>query len=433
MNPYAAVILAALVGEYALRLCADVLNVRALRPELPAGFERAYDATTYRRSQEYTRVRTRFGLIAATVELAALLLFWRAGGFPWLDELVRSLGLASVPTGVLFIGLVLGLGWLLGLPFQLWGTFVIEERFGFNRTNARTFVADTLKGLLLALVLGGPLLAAILAFFERTGAAAWLWCWAATTAFLLFVQYIAPTWLMPLFNRFTPIEEGELKAAILDYGRSVGFPLAGIFVIDGSRRSTKANAFFTGFGPRKRIALFDTLIEQQSTQELLGVVAHEVGHYKRHHVLQGLVLAIANAGLVFWLMSLFISRPGLFEAFGVAGTPVYAGLVFFALLYKPVELLLAMFLQALSRKHEFEADRFAARTTGRPESLASALIKLSAESLTNLTPHPFYVFLHHSHPPLARRVGALVADSWPTPTPARTEPASAPNSGSGAP
>jgi len=354
-------------------------------------------------------VPPRFSFVPQAVDLVLLLGFWFLGGFAWLDGWTRSLGGGPIGTGLVFIGVLLLAKSLLDLPFRYYSTFVIEERFGFNKTTRATFWADTVKGLALALVLGLPLLAAILWFFTRFGDAAWLWCWGATAAFTLFVQFIAPTWIFPLFNKFTPLEEGELRAAVLAYARKVGFPLEGLFVIDGSRRSTKANAFFTGFGKRKRVALFDTLIARHSVEELVAVVAHEIGHYKKGHILQGLALSILQAGVLFWLLSLFLTQPGLFAAFGVATPSVHAGLVFFLLLYTPLEVLLALGMQAFSRKNEFEADAYARVTTGAGEPLVRALQRLSADSLSNLTPHPLYVVLHHSHPPLTERVRALRA------------------------
>jgi STE24 endopeptidase len=409
MNAYALVILAAILVQNALALAADLLNLRALRPELPAGFESVYDAERYRRSQEYTRARTRFSFVPQAVDLVLLLGFWFLGGFAWLDGWARGLALGPIRTGLVFIGVLLVAKSTLGLPFRYYSTFVIEERFGFNKTTRATFWADTAKGLALALVLGTPLLAAILWFFARFGDVAWLLCWGATALFTLFLQFIAPTWIFPLFNKFQPLEEGELRSAVLAYARKVAFPLEGLFVIDGSRRSTKANAFFTGFGKRKRVALFDTLIAKHSVEELVAVVAHEIGHYKRRHVLQGLALSLLQAGAIFWLLSLFLSRPGLFEAFDVTTPSVHAGLVFFLLLYTPLDLLLSLGMQAFSRKNEFEADAYARATTGAAEPLVSALQRLSADNLSNLTPHPLYVALHHTHPPLVERVRALRA------------------------
>jgi STE24 endopeptidase len=407
MNAYALLILGAILLQNALSLAADLLNLRALRPELPAGFEGVYDVERYARSQAYTRARTRFGFWPQAFDLALLLGFWCAGGFAWLERWTRALGYGPILTGLAFIGVLVLAKALLDLPFRYWSTFVIEERFGFNKSTRATFWADTGKMLALGVVLGAPLLAAILWFFERAGANAWLYCWGVTALFSLFVQFVAPTWIFPLFNRFEPLEEGELRAAVLAYASKVSFPLEGLFVIDGSRRSTKANAFFTGFGKRKRVALFDTLVAKHPVDELVAVVAHEIGHYKKGHVVKGLVLSIAHAGVLFYLLSTFLEHAGLFAAFGVEQRSVHAGLVFFSLLYTPLELVLSLGLHAFLRRNEFEADAYARTTTGAPERLVSALQRLSADSLTNLTPHPLYVALHHTHPPLVERVRAL--------------------------
>ena len=407
MNTFAIVILAALVGEYLLRVVSGALNVRAFSPTLPAEFAGVFDDEKYAEAQRYTTTRTRYGLIRGTFDLAVVLAFWFAGGFAGLDTLVRGLGHGPVVTGLLYIGAIGLASTLLGLPFRAYSTFVIEARHGFNRTTAGTFVSDTLKSLALAALLGGLLLAVILAFFAWAGPLAWLWCWIAATVFMLAVQFIAPTWIMPLFNTFTPLDSGDLHDAILDYARKARFPLRGLFVVDGSRRSSKANAFFTGFGKNKRIGLFDTLVEQYTVPELVAVVAHEVGHYKRRHIWQRMALSIGHLGAMLWILSLFLGQEGLFAAFYVSEPSVYAGLLFFGLLFTPVELGLSILVNLFSRRNEFEADRFAAETTGSGEPLITALKKLSADNLSNLTPHPVAVFLDYSHPPVLQRIAAL--------------------------
>jgi STE24 endopeptidase len=406
VNAYAVFILFALLAEYLLSLVANLLNLRALSPELPKEFADVYDSARYSRSQAYTRSRSRFGLVGASFHLAALLGFWSAGGFGWFDGIVRSLGLSPIATGLLFVG---GLGLargLLSLPFRGYSTFVIEERFDFNKTTPWTFLLDGLKGLLLTVVLGGPLLASVLWCFEAAGPLAWLWCWLVTTGFLLIVQFVAPTWIFPLFNKFKPLPEGELRDAITRYAEKESFPLEGLFVIDGSRRSTKANAFFAGFGKYKRVALFDTLIEKHEPDELVAIVAHEIGHYKKRHLAKGLAISVVHTGVMFFLLSIFLERGGLFEAFHVAEPSVYAGLVFFGILSSPIELVLSLFAHAFSRRNEFEADAYA-RETGLAQALVRGLKRLSAESLSNLTPHPLYVALHYSHPPLVERIAVL--------------------------
>ena len=407
MNVFAIIIFIALTLEFALELVGNLLNLKALKLELPTALEGIYKAEDYRKSQEYIRSTTRFGLIGSSFTLLLLLAFWFSGGFNWFDQVVRAWNFVPLVNGLLFIGILVFAYSLLTLPFSIYGTFVIEEHFGFNRTTPRTFFLDLVKGLGLALLLGGPLLAAILALFQYAGTYAWLYCWAAVIIFSLTVQYIAPIWILPLFNKFTPMESGELKEAILGYAHSVNFPVKNVFVMDGSKRSSRSNAFFTGFGRNKRVALFDTLIAQHSVPEMVAVLAHEVGHYKKKHILQGTIINILHMGVVFALLSLFLHSSGLYQAFYMSQESIYAGLLFFGLLYTPIELVLSVVMQMISRRNEYVADRFAVETIDSPHSLIEALKKLHAKNLSNLTPHPFYVFLNYSHPPLLQRVQAI--------------------------
>ncbi len=408
MNVFFIVIILALAADYLLDMIANWLNLRRLGAPIPPGLEGIYKPEDYQKSQDYTRVGTRFGFVTGTFSLAVLLAFWFAGGFNWLDLMVRGLGLASpIVNGLIYIG-ILALGYaLLTLPFSVYHTFVIENRFGFNRTTPRIFILDLLKGWLLGAVLGGALLASVLALLQYAGSWAWLYAWAAVTAYALVVQYVAPTWIMPLFNKFTPVQAGELRDAIMGYARSVDFPLKNVFLMDASRRSTRTNAFFTGFGRNKRIVLYDTLVKQQSTPEIVAVLAHEIGHHKMKHILRGTLMSILHTGLIFFLLSVFLRSPGLYEAFFVSQPSIYTGLVFFGLLYSPLEMVISIFTQWLSRRYETEADRFAARTAPGYVSLGDALKKLSADNLSNLTPHPFYVFLNYSHPPLRERLKTI--------------------------
>ena len=407
MNLYAIVILTTLLVGYLLNLVADMLNLRALKREVPAALDGLYDREAYRSSQLYTRVRTRFGWLSDTCLLAVMLGFWFAGGFQVLDEAVRSWSLGPIGSGLAYIGILLSAQAVLRLPFQLYSTFVIEARFGFNQTSLATFCTDRLKGLGLAMVLGGPLLAGLLAFFMYAGPYAWLYCWLAITSFSLALQIIAPTWIMPLFNTFTPLAPGELREAILTYAQAVKFPIDDVYVMDGSKRSSRSNAFFTGFGRHKRIALFDTLVNAHTVPELLSVVAHEVGHYKMRHIVKNTMLGIAHTGVMLYLLSIFLHHPGLFDAFYVTEPSVYAGLVFFGMLYAPVELMLSIGMQMVSRQHEYDADRYAVETAGNAAAMSDALKKLALHNLSNLTPHPFYVLLHYSHPPIWQRLQAI--------------------------
>jgi STE24 endopeptidase len=409
VNAYLAVILGSLVGAWLLGLLSDILGARHLPPNPPPEFADAFDAPTYAKSREYARASMRLSAVTDTCDTLAIIAFILAGGFNRLDTAIRAQDLPPLATGLAFIGALALAASLLGLPFAAYRTFVHESRFGFNTTTVRTFVVDRLKSLALTVILGGPLIALVLLFFEQAGPQAWLLCWAVAVLFSLGLTYIAPTWILPLFNTFTPLEDGGLRRALDACARQAGFELSGVFVIDGSRRSTKGNAYFTGFGRRRRIALYDTLIKDQSVEEIVAVLAHEIGHAKRGHIKQRLAMGVARTGAVFFLMSLFMRSPGLFAAFGMEQMSVYAGLVFFVLLYTPVSLALSVAANAVSRAHEYEADAFAARITGNPGAMISALKKLSVSSLTNLTPHPLAVWLHYGHPPALARIRALAA------------------------
>jgi len=407
MNIYAIIILATLAIDFILDLVSNFLNLKSLSKQLPEEFEGVYDEDTYAKSQEYTKVRTRFGFITGIFDLILLLGFWFSGGFNWLDQIVRGWDFGELITGLIYIGILIVAKTVISLPFSIYSTFIIEERFDFNKTTPKTFALDLVKGLGLGVLIGGPILAGVLAFFMFTGELAWLYAWGAITAFSLIMQYVAPTWIMPLFNKFTPLEEGELKESIQNYADKVDFPLQEVFVIDGSKRSSKSNAFFTGFGKNKRIALYDTLIENHTDDELVSVLAHEIGHYKKKHILKGMVISVIQTGAMLFVLSVFLNAEGLFEAFYMENMSVYAGLIFFGMLYAPIDMILSVFMQMMSRKHEFEADDFAATTTEKPDDMIATLKKLSKDNLSNLTPHPFYVFLNYSHPPALERINAL--------------------------
>ncbi|MGI8605048.1 MAG: M48 family metallopeptidase [Verrucomicrobiales bacterium] len=406
--PWFIAILLAIVVPYAVKAVASWLNLGALESSLPEDCSDIYDAEAYSRSQRYTRESIRLDLVQSTLECVGLLIFWLAGGFSWLDRFVRSFHLADIGSGLVGLSLMFLAGQALALPFSLYDTFVLEARYGFNKTTLATFIADRLKGLALGFALGLPVVALVLWLFLNVPHA-WLWSWGTATAFSLILTFIAPKYLFPLFNKFTPLPDGELKDAIHRMAADCQFPLGEISVIDGSRRSTKANAFFAGFGKTKRIALYDTLVSRHSVPELVAVLAHEVGHFKRHHIWQLLVLGVLQTGILFFLLDQSLGHPQVFHAFGVAMPSLWLGFVLFAILYQPLALPMGMGLAALSRKNEFEADAFATQTVGTPRALFEALKKLARDNLANLTPHRFYVLLHHSHPPIRERLAALAA------------------------
>ena len=294
----------------------------------------------------------------------------------------------------------------MNLPFEIYDTFKIEAKFGFNKTTRSTFISDKIKGLFLGALIGLPVLGLIIWLFESFENA-WLWGWIFLSGFSLLMAYLAPAVILPLFNKFEPLEEGELKSAINDMAETCKFPLTELSVMDGSKRSSKSNAFFTGFGKNKKIALYDTLIANHSTSELVAVLAHEIGHFKKKHIMQTLFLGIAQTGVLFFVLGFFIRSEPLSSAFGVNEPSVYCSLLFFTLLFKPISKILSVLMNILSRKNEFEADAYAANVTGNADSLITALKKLSADNLSNLTPHPFYVFMHYSHPPVSKRIVEL--------------------------
>jgi STE24 endopeptidase len=411
MNYYLAIILAILIGSYLLELLVERLNLRSLKTELPEEFEGYYDSERYRKSQEYLLENTRFGLITSSIETPAILAFILIGGFNHVDLLARSFHLDTIPTGLIFTGMLLVAFQLLQLPFSIYSTFVIEERFGFNRTKPKTFFLDILKSWLLAGLLGGAALYGILWFFESTGKWAWLYCWTGITAFQILLAFVAPAVIMPLFNKYTPVKKDELRKAIEDYAKSQNFKMKGVYQMDGSRRTNKANAYFSGFGRFRRIVLFDTLLEKHTTPELVSILAHEMGHYKKGHIWKSMVLSFLTFGLMFYILSHFINNRSLFDAFGMEQTSVYASLVFFGFLYGPIDAVLSVFAHALSRRNEYEADAYVAKTYGNASALIEALKKLSVDNLSNLTPHPLKVFLSYSHPPILERIRALRSQS----------------------
>ena len=407
MNIYLLIILSALIGEFLLRTLVRVLNLKALDPGLPNEFQGYYDEEKYARSQEYTRVNTRFAFFTTSFDLMVILVFILFGGFNFVDQIVRGFGLSTLPSGLAFFGILFFASDLISTPFSLYQNFVIEEDFGFNKMTLKTFILDKLKGYLLTLVLGGVFLTAILFFFEKTGEYGWLYAWGIIGLFMILIQPLFTLVIAPIFNKFTPLEKGELRTAIENYAQKVEFPLSRIDVMDGSKRSAKSNAYFSGFGKQKRIALFDTLLEKHSNDEMVAILAHEVGHYKKHHIKVGILISILHTGLLFWLLSIFIDNPGLFEAFKMKEISVYGGLTFFMILYSPVELVLSVIMNAVSRRNEFQADAYSAKTTEKSEHLISGLKNLSVSNLGNLTPHSLSVLLDHSHPPVLERITAL--------------------------
>ncbi|MDD5584571.1 MAG: M48 family metallopeptidase [Candidatus Omnitrophica bacterium] len=407
MNIYLVIILVILIGEYLLDVIVEKLNVRAASPALPDEFSGFYDAQKYSLAQKYLKDSTDFVLIKNTFFTLITVVFILCGGFNFIDQLARGFHAGPIITGLIFSGFLSFASLLLSVPFSAYDTFVIEAKYGFNKTTLRTFIADLLKTIFLGALIGGMLVAGVIWFFMTTGALAWVYCWIAVTFFQLFLLFIAPVVIMPLFNKFVPLEEGPLKTAILDYAKTQHFSVGGIFKIDASRRSTKSNAFFTGFGKFRRIALFDTLIQKHTTDELVSVLAHEMGHYKKGHFIKGIITSIVISGIMLCILSLFINNRGLFDAFKMQELSIYASLIFFGFLYSPINLIFRIFENMVSRKHEYEADAYAVVTAGKPQAFINALKKLTVDNLSNLTPHPLKVFFDYTHPPVLERINAI--------------------------
>lgn len=404
-------IVVALFALWKLELVATLLNLRSFPSAVPAELQDVMDEQKLEQARAYLLTNSRFHLIESLASLVALIIFWVVGGFGWLDQLSRSFSGNPIVAGLIFLSLLFLGQSLLSLPFNWYHTFVIEQKFGFNRSTPAVFVMDRVKGLLLAAIIGLPIAAIVLWIFGNVPNA-WLWAWIVVTVFQLLLTYLAPSFILPLFNKFTPMPEGEQRQAIEALGDRCGFPLDGVFVMDGSKRSTKANAFFTGLGKRKKIALFDTLMEKHSQPELLGVLAHEIGHFRCGHIKQRLVVGILQMAAIFFLLGLATDPDGkfsrlLFDAFGVKDISPHVGLVLFAILLEPFGKFLGVLANAWSRKHEFEADAYAAKVTGEREPLGEALKKLSADHLSHPTPSRLRVWLDYSHPPLIERLAAL--------------------------
>jgi STE24 endopeptidase len=395
-----------LVFGYVLDRVLDKLNLDHTLPVLPGELSDIYDASEYEKSQLYKRDKTRFSFISSSLSFVAMLLLFIFGIFGWYDELIEGISKYYIVHVLLFFGTFALLSDILSTPFDLYDTFVLEERYGFNRTTPRTYVLDKLKGWLLGAILGGGLLALITWIYMLSGKWFWLIALALITLVSLFMMMFYSNLIVPLFNKQKPLDGGSLRDKIEEFAGKAGFKLDNIYVMDGSKRTSKANAYFTGLGPKKRIVLFDTLIEDLEEEEIVAVLAHEVGHYKKKHTATGMVLATLQSALMFYLFSLFVGEDSFAVALGGSEASFHLGLLAFGVLYAPISMLTGLASNAFSRHNEFQADNFA-RETYDAGSLISSLKKLSKNNLSNLTPHPVYVFFHYSHPPLLQRIKAL--------------------------
>lgn len=400
------IIIAIIIFDYLLDKFLDYLNYRNMDSSVPKELENIYDPVKYKKSQDYEKVNLGFSMITGTFSFVLILLLLGYDGFAYLDHYVSEITDSQYFRTLLFFG-ILGLGMdLLSLPFQIYGTFVIEQRFGFNKTTIVTFIIDKIKSWLLGAIIGGGLLMFIIWAWIETGTWFWIIVMGGLSFFMIFMTMFYSKLIVPLFNKQTPLEDGNLKQAILSFSEKAKFKIDNIFIIDGSKRSTKANAYFSGLGPKKRIVLYDTLLNELSEDEIVAVLAHEVGHNKLKHVIIGLAMSLAQSAFMIWLLSVAINRPELSQALGANEPSFYMGLLAFGLLFSPISTIIGIFSNMVSRRHEYQADGFAAGY-GYAKALISGLIKLSVANLSNLTPHWLYVFIAYSHPTLLQRKKAL--------------------------
>jgi STE24 endopeptidase len=405
-NTVFVLLIGVLVFGYVLERILDRLNLSHTLPLMPEELADIFDPEEYKKSQLYKRDNTRFSFFTSSAGLVVMLLLFILGGFGWYDGLITGITSHYIIHVLIFFGTFALLSDILTTPFDLYNTFVLEERYGFNRTTARTYIMDKVKGWLIGALIGGGLLALITWIYILTGPWFWLIALGLVTLVSLFLTMFYSNLIVPLFNKQTPLEEGSLRGKIEAFAVIAGFKLDNIYVMDGSKRSSKANAYFTGLGPKKRIVLFDTLIEDLEEEEIVAVLAHEVGHYKKKHSTTGLILATVQSAIMFYLFSLFVGVDSFAVALGGSEASFHLGLVAFGVLYSPISMLTGLLTNALSRHNEYQADNFA-KDKYEAGSLISSLKKLSKNNLSNLTPHPAYVFFHYSHPPLLQRIRSL--------------------------
>lgn len=400
------IIISIVIVEFLLTQYLSFRNRKRMTPHIPEQLEGIYDQVEYAKQQSYQKINSRFSVFLSTISFFVLLLVLSFQLLGWLDISLRQHIANPILLTLAFVGIVYVINMLLDIPFEYYSTFTIEERFGFNKSTKRTFWNDQIKGLLLSVILGGAILALITWLFSVFGAGFWIYAWIAVTVFSLFMTLFYSNLIVPLFNKQTPLQEGELRNAIESFARKAGFELKNIYVMDASKRSSKANAYFTGFGGKKRIVLFDTLINDLSTAEIVAVLAHEIGHYKKKHIVKHLVVSVIYTGIMLYILSLFLNNDLLAAALGGEQASFHLGVIGFSILFTPISIVLGLFMNMSSRKNEYEADAYASKF-GLSSDLISGLKKLSVKSLSNLNPDPLYVFFNYSHPTLLQRIGRL--------------------------
>ncbi len=400
------IIVVLVIFDFLFSKSLSLLNLKRMIPQLPRELSGIYNQEKYARSLEYQKTNIRYSFVTDSFSVIIFLVMLFSGGFALVDNWVRTISESAYLQSLLFFG-VLGFALdIITIPFQLYDTFVIEARFGFNKTTVKTYILDKIKGWLVSALLGGAVLLFIQWAYTSTGPWFWLIVMGGLSLFMIFMAMFYTQIFVPLFNKLTPLEEGELKSAIEKFANKTGFKLDNIYVIDGSKRSTKANAYFSGLGSKKRIILYDTLINDLSTDEIVAVLAHETGHYKSRHIVKGLVMSLVQTGILVGLLWYALSNPELSYALGASRPSFHMSLLAFAMLFSPVSFIIGILSNLLSRKFEYQADAFA-RKNYNADRLISALIKLSVKSLSNLRPHPLYVFFNYSHPTLLQRIKQL--------------------------
>ena len=402
------IIIGIIIIEFIIDKILDALNAKHYNDPVPDELKDVYNEEEYKKSQLYKKTNYRFSIITSTFSLLLTLAFFFLDGFDYVDTIARSYSDNAIVIALLFFGIIMIGSSIIMFPFSYYHTFVIEEKFGFNKTTKKTFFIDKIKGLVLSAALGGGILALIIWFYGLTNENFWLYAWGAVAVFTIFMNMFYTKLIVPLFNKQTPLSEGELRTQIENYASTVGFNLDKIFVIDGSKRSTKANAYFSGFGSQKQVTLYDTLINDLENDEIVAVLAHEVGHYKRKHIIFNLFSSVLMTGITLFILSLFINIPEVSLAIGVTVPSFHAGLIAFGILYSPISAITGFFMNYISRKFEYQADNYA-KLTFSEKPLINSLKKLTKNSLSNLTPHPTYVFVHYSHPTLLQRIKNLSA------------------------
>ena len=400
------IIIAIIIINFIKDKILDSINAKHYNDPIPEALKDVYDTDAYKKSQDYKATNYKFAIWSSLFSLLLTLAFLLLDGFEYVDTIARSYADKPIIIALIFFGIIMMASDIISTPFAYYKTFVIEEKFGFNKTTKRLFILDKLKGLIMMAIIGGGIISLIIWFYQLTGNQFWLYAWGIVTVFTVFMNMFYSKLIVPLFNKQTPLEDGELRNKISEYAKSVGFSLNKIFIIDGSKRSTKANAYFSGFGNEKRVTLYDTLVNDLNDEEIVAVLAHEVGHYKKKHIVFNLVTSILLTGLTLYILSIFISNPLLSNAIGVEIPSFHVGLIAFGLLYSPISEITGLVMNHVSRVFEYQADDYA-KNTYKAEPLISSLKKLSKNSLSNLTPHKAYVFMHYSHPTLLQRVKNL--------------------------